>query len=56
MVITPFNWTSTFEWYMTRFVIENGQQKGKCYDEIWICVHDVSTIINSIVNFGTWAY
>ena len=49
-VVTLFDWTPIFEWYMTKPVLENGHQNDICYDEIGLCAQYIDTIVGSIVN------
>lgn len=38
------------EWYMTRFVVKNMNQKDICYYEIELCAQNISTIVASLIN------
>lgn len=41
-MVTRFDWTPTFEWYMATFVFKNGQQIDTRYNEIGLCAKNVN--------------
>ena len=49
-MVTLFDWTSIFEWYMARFVVKNGHSKDTCYDEIGLRAQNLATIPSSKSN------
>lgn len=46
-VVTVLNWTPTFEWYMTRFAVENGHQEDIFVNEIGLCAQNISIILGA---------
>ena len=49
-MVTLFDWTCIFEWYMTRFVVKNGHSQDTCYYEIGLRAQNLDTILSSKSN------
>ena len=49
-VVTLLDWKPTFEWYIARFLINNGHQNDTCYHEINLSLSLSLSLIMSLIH------
>ena len=51
-VVSHLTQTSILEWYMVKFVLENGHQIDTCHDKIGICAQYRNIVTFSAININ----